>query len=152
MNNEMYTDAQLRVRDNAREFAHSELAPNAAYWDQHSWIEDGVVLKLGKLGLLGMIVPQTWGGTYTDYIAYALAIEEIAAGCGATAALVSVHNSVGCGPILNFGTDKQKQRYLPDLASGRSVGWGPTASKSFSSTHKPKLSLRAGSRTARPGA
>jgi alkylation response protein AidB-like acyl-CoA dehydrogenase len=72
--------------------------------------------------LLGLIVPAVWGGSYTDYIAYALAVEEVAAGCGATAALVSVHNSVGCGPILNFGSQEQKQRYLADLATGRSVG------------------------------
>jgi alkylation response protein AidB-like acyl-CoA dehydrogenase len=122
LDNGIYTHDQLRIRDTARAFARSELAPNAARWDHDGWIDDWVVSKLGKLGFLGMIVPQKWGGSYTDYIAYALAVEEIAAGCGATSALVSVHNSVGCGPILNFGTDEQKQRYLPDLTSGRSVG------------------------------
>jgi len=122
MVDEIYTVDQIRIRDTARNFARFELAPNAARWDQCGWIDDWVVSKLGKLGLLGMIVPKAWGGSYTDYIAYALAVEEIAAGCGATAALVSVHNSVGCGPILNFGTDGQKQRYLPELTSGRSVG------------------------------
>jgi alkylation response protein AidB-like acyl-CoA dehydrogenase len=69
-----------------------------------------------------MIVPQEWGGSYTDYTAYALAMEEIAAGCASTAALMSVHNSVGCGPILKFGRADQQQAYLPDLASGRKIG------------------------------
>jgi alkylation response protein AidB-like acyl-CoA dehydrogenase len=122
IDNEIYTDGQRRMRDIARGFALSELAPNAARFDRDGWIDDAIVSKLGDLGLLGMVVPVDWGGSYTDYISYALAVEEIAAGCGATAALVSVHNSVGCGPILNFGTEQQKQRYLLDLASGRSVG------------------------------
>jgi len=78
--------------------------------------------KLGELGLLGMMVPDEWGGSYTDYIAYALAIEEIAAGDGATAALVSVHSSVGCGPILKYGDVEQKQRYLAEMAQGRIIG------------------------------
>jgi len=69
-----------------------------------------------------MMVPDEWGGSYTDYIAYALAIEEIAAGDGATAALVSVHSSVGCAPILRFGDVEQKQRYLADMAQGRIIG------------------------------
>ena len=122
MDDLIYTADQRRIRDAAREFARLELAPNAARWDRDNWIDDATVDKLGKLGLLGMIVPPVWGGSYTDYVAYALAVEEIAAGCGATAALMSVHNSVGCGPVLNFGTTEQKQRYLPGLSSGRIIG------------------------------
>lgn len=118
----IYTDAQRLSRDTAREFALSELVPHAARWDREGWVDDEAVGKLGELGLLGMIVPKEWGGSFIDYTAYALAVEEIAAGCGATAAIVSVHNSVGCGPILNFGTDQQKRRYLFELASGRSIG------------------------------
>ncbi|MGA3252367.1 MAG: acyl-CoA dehydrogenase family protein, partial [Paraburkholderia sp.] len=72
--------------------------------------------------LLGMIVPSEWGGSYTDYVAYALALEEVAAGCASCATLMSVHNSVGCGPILNFGTQAQKDTYLEDLATGRRIG------------------------------
>jgi alkylation response protein AidB-like acyl-CoA dehydrogenase len=69
-----------------------------------------------------MIVPAELGGTYSDYTAYALAMEEIAAGCASCATLMSVHNSVGCGPILKFGTDAQKAGYLPKLASGEVIG------------------------------
>ncbi len=110
------------IRDSAREFAHAELKPWAAQWDKDGWIADAAVAKLGELGLLGMMVPDEWGGSYTDYTAYALAIEELACGCASTAALVSVHSSVGCGPILAFGDLGQKRRYLGDMAQGRSIG------------------------------
>ncbi|MDB6085265.1 MAG: acyl-CoA dehydrogenase [Gammaproteobacteria bacterium] len=122
MDADFYSEEQRLIRDSAREFARHELAPRAAGFDKQGWIADDVVVKLGELGLLGMMVPDEWGGTYTDYVAYALAIEEIAVGCAATAALVSVHSSVGCGPILNFGSDVQKRRYLSDMAQGKIVG------------------------------
>jgi alkylation response protein AidB-like acyl-CoA dehydrogenase len=110
------------VRDSARQFARSELMPHASQWDRDGWIPDAVVAKMGDLGLLGMMVPEEWGGSYTDYIAYVLAIEEIAAGCAATAAMVSIHSSVGCGPVLRFGREDQKRAYLPDMAAGRAIG------------------------------
>jgi alkylation response protein AidB-like acyl-CoA dehydrogenase len=119
---DLYTDEQRMIRDTAKEFALQELKPHAAEWEKDGWIGDSAVAKLGELGLLGMMVPDEWGGSYTDYIAYALAIEEIAAGDGATAALVSVHSSVGCAPILKYGSEEQKQRYLTDMAQGLSIG------------------------------
>src|ERR1700761_1144324 len=118
---EFYSEEQQLIRDTARDFATEELKPHAAKWDRDGAIPDAVVAKMGELGLLGMMVPEQWGGSYTDYIAYALAIEEIAAGCASTATLVSVHSSVGCGPILKFGTEAQKRRYLPDMASGATI-------------------------------
>ncbi|HEX7156956.1 MAG TPA: acyl-CoA dehydrogenase family protein, partial [Burkholderiaceae bacterium] len=105
-----YTDEQRMIRDAARDFATERLAPYAAQWDRDAQLPADVVTQMGELGFLGMIVPPEWGGSYTDYIAYALALEEIAAGCAACATLMSVHNSVGCGPILNFGSDAQKDR------------------------------------------
>jgi alkylation response protein AidB-like acyl-CoA dehydrogenase len=122
MTADFYSEEQRMIRDTARDFAKAELAPRAAGFDKEGWIADDAIVKLGELGLLGMMVPDEWGGSYTDYVAYALAIEEIAAGCAATSTLVSVHSSVGCGPILKFGTDEQKRRYLPDMAQGRSIG------------------------------
>jgi alkylation response protein AidB-like acyl-CoA dehydrogenase len=116
------TDEQRMIRDMARDFARAELAPHAAQWEADGWIPDAVVAKLGELGLLGMIVPEEWGGTFSDYTAYALAMEEIAAGCASTATLMSVHNSVGCGPILGWGTDAQKKAWLPDMAAGHAIG------------------------------
>lgn len=119
---DFYSEEQRMIRDSAREFARRELAPRAGQWDKEGWIPDAVVAGLGELGLLGMMVPEEWGGSYTDYIAYALAVEEVAAGCAATATLMSVHNSVGCGPILKFGSEQQKHTWLADLASGRKIG------------------------------
>ncbi|GAB5095300.1 acyl-CoA dehydrogenase family protein [Caballeronia sp. HLA56] len=116
------TEEQRMIRDAARQFATEVLAPNAGQWDRDGALPDAVVRQLGELGLLGMIVPAELGGTFSDYTAYALAMEEIAAGCASCATLMSVHNSVGCGPILAFGTDAQKTEWLPKLASGEVIG------------------------------
>ena len=116
------TDEQRMIRDMAKDFAQEQLAPHAAQWEKDKWIPDAVVAQMGELGLLGMVVPEEWGGSFSDYTAYALAIEEIAAGDASTSTLMSVHNSVGCGPILAWGTDAQKQMYLRDLAAGKKIG------------------------------
>ncbi len=119
---DFFTEEQRLIRDSAREFARRELRPHAAQWDKDGWIADAAVARLGEVGLLGMMVPDEWGGSYTDYVAYALAVEEVAAACAATAALMTVHSSVGCGPILHYGGVDQKRRYLADMAQGRSIG------------------------------
>ena len=116
------TEEQIMIRDMAREFARHEIAPHARSWETAGWIDDAVVAKLGELGLLGMIVPEQWGGTYIDYVAYALAVEEISAGDAATGTLMSVHSSVGCGPILNYGSQEQKTQWLEKLATGAAIG------------------------------
>lgn len=118
----LFTEDQRMIRDMAREFACNELAPNAAKWEQEKWIPDAVVAQMGDLGLLGMTVRDEWGGSFSDYVAYSLAIEEIAAGDASTSTLMSVHNSVGCGPIDVWGTDSQKEKYLRDLAQGKKIG------------------------------
>jgi len=118
----LLTEEQRLVRDAARDFARAELAPHAGRWDREGWVPDEVLSKLGDMGFLGMVVPEAWGGSFTDYIAYALAIEEISAGCAATGGIMSVHNSVGCGPILAWGTEAQKREWLPDMATGRRLG------------------------------
>ncbi len=136
---DFYTDEQRMVRDSAHEFAQQELRPHAAQWAKDGWIDDASVAKLGELGLLGMMVPDQLGGSYTDYIAYALAVEEIAAGDGAAATLMSVHSSVCCGPIVKFGTESQQQRYLADMAQGRSIGcFCLTESQAGSEAHNLK--------------
>lgn len=122
MNDLELTEDQRLIRDMARQFAQTELAPRAAEWDQSGWIDSNMIQQMGELGLLGMVVPEAWGGCYVDYVAYALAVEEISAGCGATGALMSVHNSVGCGPVLNYGSDEQKQTWLARLAKGEAIG------------------------------
>jgi alkylation response protein AidB-like acyl-CoA dehydrogenase len=116
------TDDQRAIRDMARDFAQNELAPHAAQWERDKWIPDAVVTQMGELGLLGMTVGDQWGGSFSDYVAYALAIEEIAAGDASTSTLMSVHNSVGCGPVDAWGTQTQKERWLRDLATGKKIG------------------------------
>ena len=116
------TDEQRMIRDMARDFAREQLAPHAAQWEMDKWIPDSVVTQMGELGLLGMVVPEEWGGSFSDYTAYACAIEEIAAGDASSSTLMSVHNSVGCGPILAWGTEAQKEMYLRDLANGKKIG------------------------------
>ncbi|MCK7544079.1 acyl-CoA dehydrogenase [Marinobacter bryozoorum] len=117
-----FNEDQRMIRDMARQFAQSELAPRAAEWDKCGYIDDAVIRQMGELGLLGMVVPEEWGGSFVDYVAYSLAVEEVAAGCCATSTLMSVHNSVGCAPVLNYGTEEQKKQWLPSLASGQTIG------------------------------
>ena len=119
---DFYTEEQTMIRDAARSFASERLAPNAGKWDRDRQLPAEVVREMGALGLLGMMVPEAWGGNYTDYTAYALAIEEIAAGCASCSTLMAVHNSVGCMPILKYGTEAQKTAYLGRLASGEIIG------------------------------
>ncbi len=116
------SEDQRMIRDMARDFARREIAPHAQAWEKAGWIDDALVAQMGELGLLGMVVPEEWGGSYIDYVAYALAVEEISAGDGATGALMSIHNSVGCGPVLNYGSQAQKDEWLAELASGRAIG------------------------------
>ena len=116
------TEEQRMIRDMARDFARTEVAPKAQAWAEAGWIDEQVVAQMGELGLLGMIVPERWGGSYVDYVAYALAVEEISAADGALGALMSVHSSVGCGPLLKYGSAEQQNRWLPELASGRAIG------------------------------
>ncbi|WP_158891071.1 MULTISPECIES: acyl-CoA dehydrogenase family protein [unclassified Pseudomonas] len=116
------TEEQRMIRDLARDFARREVAPHARAWEKAEWIDDAVVAQLGELGLLGMVVPEQWGGTYLDYVAYALAVEEISAGDGSLGALMSIHSSVGCGPLLRYGSPAQQDHWLPDLAAGKVIG------------------------------
>jgi butyryl-CoA dehydrogenase len=106
----------------ARQFAQERLAPNAAQWDEAAEFPKQAVDAMGELGLMGMLVPEEWGGAGVDLVAYALAVEEIAAGDGACSTIMSVHNSVGCLPILKFGSREQKERFLRPMAEGRMLG------------------------------
>lgn len=116
------SDTQSQIRDVARDFARERLAPGAAERDRtHSFPRDELK-EMGELGLLGMLVPEAYGGSDTGTVAYAAALEEIAAGDGPCSTIMSVHSSVGCVPILKFGNEEQKQRVLPKLATGEWIG------------------------------
>ena len=115
-------EEQAMVRDMARRFASEQLAPQSAAWDESGEFPRAVIAEMGALGLMGMLVPEEWGGAMTDTIAYACALEEIAAGNGAISTIMSVHNSVGCVPILRFGTEAQKDEFLRPMAAGGMLG------------------------------
>jgi butyryl-CoA dehydrogenase len=116
------SEQQTLIRDTARDFAAERLAPFAAEWDRSKAFPRDALAEMGTLGFLGMLVPEEWDGAATDHVSYALALEEIAAGCGAVSTVMSVHNSVGCMPILKYGTEAQKQRFLRPMARGEQIG------------------------------
>jgi len=116
------TEEQQMVRDMVRDFAQSEIAPNIKELEKKGEFPHEIIKKLGELNLLGMIVPEEYGGAGLDNVSYSLAIEEIAKVCASTAVTLSVTNSVCCYPILIFGTEEQKKRYLVPLASGQWLG------------------------------
>ncbi len=111
-----------QIRDAARDFAQGRLAPGAAQRDREHAFPRAQLSEMGGLGFLGMLVPEEYGGAGIGIIGYALALEEIAAGDGACSTIMSVHSSVGCVPILRFGTGEQKRRFLPKMASGEWIG------------------------------
>lgn len=115
------TQEQQLIREAARKFAQERLAPNSAQWEQQAAFPRAVIEEMGALGLMGMTVAIEWGGAGADNVAYSLALQEIAAGDGAIATIVSGHNSVGVMPILTYGTEAQKRRYVRDLATGRKL-------------------------------
>jgi alkylation response protein AidB-like acyl-CoA dehydrogenase len=118
----LLTEQQRLVRDTLRAFAQERLAPQAARWDREHHFPRAELAALGELGALGMVTPEAWGGAGMDYVSLAVALEEIAAGDGATSTIVSVQNSVVCGPLAAFGSDAQKERYLRPLAAGTALG------------------------------
>ena len=118
----MLTEEQTMIRDMARAFAQEQLAPHAADWDRTHTFPHDAVRQMGELGLLGMVIPEAWGGAGADYVSFALAIEEVAAGDGACSTIMAVHNSVACMPIFRFGSDAQKERYLKPMAKGELLG------------------------------
>jgi butyryl-CoA dehydrogenase len=112
------THEQLMLRDVARDFARSRLAPFAAERDREARFPADAVAELGKLGFMGMLVPEEYGGAGADHVGYALVMEEIATGEGAVSTILSVQNSVGCLPVFQYGSEEQKERFLKPMAKG----------------------------------
>ena len=117
-----FTEEQQLIQDMAKSFAQEQIKPFASEWDQKGIFPKQTLSQMGELGFLGMLIPEEWGGSGTGTLAYVLALEEVAAADGATSAIMSVHNSVGCVPILKFGTEQQKQQFLKPLAQGEMIG------------------------------
>jgi butyryl-CoA dehydrogenase len=116
------TEEQRMIRDLARDFASREIAPKAAELDKTGRWPGEILTKMGGLGLLGIAIPQQYGGAGMDAVSYALAEEEISAACASCGVIMSVNNSLFCDPIYKFGTEEQKKRILEPAARGEKLG------------------------------
>lgn len=116
------TEEQRMVLQAARDFAKSEVEPLARKIDADHYFPSELVPKLSELGFLGVTVPEAYSGSGLDYLSYALIVEELARACASTSVIVSAHNSLCIWPILAFGSEEQKKKYLPKLASGEWLG------------------------------
>lgn len=112
------TDNQKLVGDLTREFAQKKLFPRAAEFDATEQLDLELVREMGELGFLGMAIPEAYGGGGMDYLSFVIAVEELTKGCASHAAVVTLHNSLFAQPILAFGTEEQKQKYLVPVARG----------------------------------
>lgn len=115
------TEEQQMIRLMVREFARKEIEPSAAEFDQKGTFPKKIIDKLGKLGLMGMMMPAQHGGSEAGAVSYCLALQEIAYACASTAVTMSVSN-LSCEPIRHFGTEEQKKDFLVPLASGKALG------------------------------
>jgi butyryl-CoA dehydrogenase len=116
------TKEQELIRDTIREFSKKHVGPNAKRLDEEHEFPMEAFQKLRPLGFLGALIPPEYGGAGIDHVAYLLALEELAYGCASTAVTIGVHTSVAAHPILLLGSEEQKQRFLPPLASGEKLG------------------------------
>jgi len=116
------TEQQRMVRDMVREFAQTEVKPVAGQHDRDHTFPRATTRRMGELGLLGVTVPEQYGGPGCDYVSFALVAEELAAADASHSVIFGANASLTVGPILTFGTEEQKQRYLPKLTSGEMLG------------------------------
>lgn len=122
-----YTDTQLSIAEMVRDFANKHIRPQMMEWDETQKFPVDLFHKMGELGLMGVLVPSEYGGSGLGYFEYVTVISEIAKVCGSIGLSTAAHNSLCTGHILYFGTEEQKKKYLPKLASGEWIGaWGLT--------------------------
>jgi butyryl-CoA dehydrogenase len=115
-------EEQRMIQEMARNFAEKEVAPVAAHLDESHEFPVDLARKMGELGLMGVAVPEEYGGAGMDYICYVIALEEICAACANTGVVMSANNSLACGPILAHGNEEQKKKFLAPIASGEKIG------------------------------
>ncbi len=116
------TEEQQMIRDLAREFAEKEVKPIASRLDQEGCFPHETVKRMGEMGFMGMTIPEAYGGSGAGAVAYVLALEEVARACASHAVVMSVNNSLYCDPVLKFGDEAQRQRFLVPFASGQKIG------------------------------
>ncbi|GGK25058.1 acyl-CoA dehydrogenase [Caldalkalibacillus thermarum] len=114
-----FTEEQEMMRRMVREFAQEEIAPIVEHMDRTDEFPRQIITKMGELGLMGIPIPEKWGGSGADFISYIIAIHELSKVSATIGVILSVHTSLGTNPILYFGTEEQKQHYIPKLASGQ---------------------------------
>lgn len=116
------SETQSLIRDTARQFARERIAPFTRQWEADGAIPRDVLSEMGRLGFMGMTVPERWGGAGADTVSYVLALEEIAAADGAVSTVMSVNNSPDCAALMGYASDAQKERWLKPLARGEMLG------------------------------
>jgi butyryl-CoA dehydrogenase len=116
------SEEQKMIRAMVRQFARDEILPTAAERDRTKAFPREILRKMGELGLMGMNVPQEYNGAGVDTVSYSLALQEVAYACASTAVIMSVHNSVACGPIYLFGSPYLRETFLKPLAAGKKIG------------------------------
>lgn len=136
------TEKQIELRAKVREFAEKEVKPVAAFNDEHEKFDVELTKKMGQLGLLGMCVPQEYGGQGLDTLSYIIAVEELARVDGSTAATIAADNSLGIGPIKDYGTKEQKEKYLPKLCKDHLWGFGLTEETAGSDSRGTKSTAK----------
>lgn len=104
-----------------RDFAEGELKPNAAKYDREHLYPADAIKKMGELGLMAIAIPEELGGAGLDYLAYAIALEEISRGCASAGVIMSVNNSLYLGPLLHWANDKQKQEFVTPFCTGLTI-------------------------------
>ncbi|MGB3588378.1 MAG: acyl-CoA dehydrogenase family protein [Tunicatimonas sp.] len=118
----MYTNEQHElIRQSVRDFAEQEVLPLARELDKKEQFSYDLTKKIGELGLFGMMIPEKYGGQGMDYLSYIIAVEELARVDSSQAATLAAHNSLGIGPLYSFGTEEQKEKYLPQLCTGKAL-------------------------------
>jgi len=121
------TEDQKMIRDTVSDFANRRILPNRMIWDESQTFPRELFSEMGEIGLMGMLVPEKYGGAGLGYVEYKIAIEEISRVCGSVGLSMAAHNSLCTGHILQFGSEEQKAKYLPKLASAEWIGaWGLT--------------------------
>src|SRR4030081_2437228 len=116
------TEEQRMIRDTARDFAVRKVAPKAAELDKTGRWPSEIVSEMAELGLLGMAIPEQYGGAGMDVLSYALAMEQVSAACASFGVFMRVNNSLFCDPLHKFGTEEQKKRVLTPVARGEKLG------------------------------
>ncbi|MFN3343834.1 MAG: acyl-CoA dehydrogenase family protein, partial [Flavobacteriales bacterium] len=133
------TENQNMIAQMVRDFAEKEIRPNVMDWDESQTFPRELFRKAGELGIMGVLVPQEYGGSGLSYFEYISVIEEVAKVCGSVGLSVAAHNSLCTNHILEFGNEEQKKKYLPKLASGEWIGaWGLTEANTGSDAMRMK--------------